>query len=512
MTSTYVIRPLGGTLVRSSGGGPVYTLSYGATVFIGGASVFCLSGTLSADSKIGSRGVASFSVVTTTSTHFAQYQRVSILDGNGVLIFSGFIDQLTETKPGFGSTLVHQITCMDQRWVTDKRVIYQSTLAPDTSLAPSTSLAPGGTSSIQTYTNRPYDVIVQDIYNKYLAPEGISLGMIFTGPYPSPSLAPSISLAPNGPSQMIGSVVFNYPTVTQALDALVTSASALGVTFYWTIDQNKQFWFVPYSYVVNSTVIDGTQIDSGQLSGVLPSVSRANPLFRDTQYVVGGTMPGPGRTSYFTGDGTTRTWTLSYPVAEKPYVILNGTSKSVGIQGTTGQAYYFQVGSTGITQDSSQTALINTDSLEVHYTPQLPSTASAQNSAAIAAQAILDGTTGIVESVVKDTNITSNADGVTEANQLLNVYSPRGTQFTFATRASGYFVGQQVTVTYAPWNFSNTKMLIESVHIADLSDQSALWYTITAIIGPYDTSWPNFFGKLLAPSGSASASAISVGV
>jgi hypothetical protein len=485
------------------------------TAYIAGQSVLVQAGTLVIDLAIGKRGSASFLVKQPdTSVHYQQYQQVQIFDQNNVIIFGGYISAPQEKAPRGNVSpayLTNQITCMDYRWITDKRVVYQSGLAPDVTLAPSTSLAPGGDTSATIYLNRPYDVIVQDIYNKYLAPEGVALGAIFTGPYPSPTLAPSTSLAPNGPSQMIGSVTFNYPTVTQALDALATSASALGVTYYWAIDQNKTFWFVPYSYAVNSTVVDGVQIDDGTLSGQVPYVERVSPLFRNTQYVVGGTTPGPGRTEYFTGDSTKRSWNLFYNVAGKPYVILNGTSKSIGIQGTTGQNYYFQVGTSSITQDSSQTVLTGSDNLEIHYTPQLPSTAQAQSSSQIAAQKALDGTTGIVESAVKDTNIALQADGVTEANQLLNVYSPYGTRFTFPTQATGYYPGQQITVTYAPLGFSSTKMLIESVHIAD-SVGVNVWYTIVAIIGPFDTSWAQFFGKLLTPRGSASATAISVGV
>jgi concanavalin A-like lectin/glucanase superfamily protein len=481
---------------------------------IAGSAVFVQAGTLSVDLAIGRRGTAAFTVKQPdTSTHYQQYQLVQLFDQHGVLIFGGYINQPKEMKPGFQSFLLNQMTCMDYRWITDKRVIYDSLLAPSPTLAPSTTLAPGGSSTTKTYVNRPYDVIVQDIFNKYLAPEGVTLGAIFTGPFPSPTLAPSTTLAPNGPTQSISQVIFTYPTVTQALDALAASASASGVTFYWAIDQNKQFWFVPYTYTVNTTVVDGTQVDEGQRSGVTPYVTRANPLNRNTQYIAGGSTPGAPRAEYFTGNGQARTWQLSYNVAGQPTIIVNGTSKSIGIQGTSGNAYTYQIGSNSITQDSSQAVLVSTDMLEVAYTPALPHTASAQNSSAITAQKALDGTTGIVESVLKDPTISSDADGVTEANYLLNVYCVPGTLlFVFATRVSGYFPGQQITVTYAPLGFSSTKMLIESVHIDDRADGFNIWYTITAIIGPYDATWASFFGKMLAPKGTATAGSISVGI
>jgi hypothetical protein len=485
-------------------------------VKIAGSTVTAVAGTLQADLAVGRRGTAQFTVKQPdTSTHYQQYQQVSIYDQNGALIFGGFINQPKEMVPRSVSPayLTNQMTCMDYRWITDKRVIYESGLAPNTTLAPSTSLAPGSNSLTKVYTNRPYDVIVYDLFNKYLAPEGVTLGAIFTGPYPSPSLAPSTTLAPNGPTQNISQVTLNYPTMTQALDALVASASASGVTFYWSIDQNKQFWFVPYSYVVNSTVVDGTQVDDGRLSGVVPYVTRANPVNRNTQLIAGGTTPGAPRTEYFTGNGQARTWTLAYPCGLKPTIIMNNVGRTVGVQGTSGAAYYYQPNANTITQDSSQAVLVSTDTLEVHYTPALPHTAISQNSAQITAQAALDNTTGIVESVLKDITITSDADGVTEANYLLNVYCVPGTcLFVFATRTSGYYPGQQITVTYAPFNFSSTKMLVASVHLDDQVDGFNIWYTISAVIGPFDATWAQFFGRMLAPRGTSSATAINVGI
>ena len=398
------------------------------SVKIAGAAVAIKGSTLSIDLGLGKRGSASFLVQQPdTSTHYTQYQPVQIFDQNNVLIFSGYIDTPQEMQPGHAAYLTNQITCMDQRWLSDKRLIFSNGPFPDVTLFPSTILYPAQASFAKVYTNRPYDVIVQDIYNTILKQEGVTIGAIFTGPPPSPSLLPSTTLFPNGAASSISSVTFNYPSVSQALDALVKAASASNTAFYWSIDQNKQLWFVPYSYVVNSTVVDGTHID--QVSNP-PYVTRANPLFRNVQYVEGG----------------------------------------------------------------------------------IGGAASARNAAAITAQAALDGTSGIVESALKDPNIVSQADGTAEANQLLNVYSLPGTRFVFTILISGYLPGQQITVNYAPFGFSNTKMLVESVHIQDPTDRYDFEYTIAAVIGPFDATWAQFFGKLLAPSGVSSASSISIGI
>jgi hypothetical protein len=82
----------------------------------------------------------------------------------------------------------------------------------------------------------------------------------------------------------------------------------------------------------------------------------------------------------------------------------------------------------------------------------------------------------------------------------------------FATRVAGYFPGQLITVTYAPFNFSSTKMLVQSVHIDDQIDSFNIWCHITAIVGPFDTTWSQFFGKMLLPAGTSTAGAINVGI
>ncbi len=43
----------------------------------------------------------------------------------------------------------------------------------------------------------------------------------------------------------------------------------------------------------------------------------------------------------------------------------------------------------------------------------------------------------------------------------------------------------------------NAQMLIESVQAADTIDALNIWFTVTAVLGPYDIDWVSFFSKLL---------------
>ncbi len=433
------------------------------TVLINGQAMFVIARTLTSEGSVGRRATASFTVLTDTNTHFAQYQQVSIFDQNAVLAFSGYITIPKKQKPGFQPYLVHAIQCTDQHFLADKRIVAAS------------------------YTNQTIGFMVADILANYLAAEGVGTGLI---------IDPGITIA---------SAVFAYCTAAQALDALVKSASSAGIPFYWMIDQNKQLFFVPYTTVIGPSV-DGTTVDDGQRSGVLPSATPGNPLYRNTQYLLGGVAQTATQTNIRPGDGNTTAWVMDYPLATVPTVStsLNGAgyvTKTVGISGVdTGKDFYWSKGSNAITQDSAGTKLRKDptlDLLKVVYTGQYPTLATDSNAGQISYQKGIDGTSGIIEEVEQDTTLTDLASGLAEVSQLLTRYATQGQIFEFATKQAGYAPGQLITVNYTPFNFANAQMLIESVIASDQQDGLNIWYTVKAVQGPYDTTWTNFFSTLL---------------
>lgn len=476
MPSLYGIGPYGAHLYGTDG-------TY--TVFVAGVPQFVEAGTLSINSTIGKRSTASFTVKTDNNTHFQQYQQVSIYDGMNTLIFSGYISQPKETKPGFQPVLEHQITCTDQHFLADKRII------------------------AATYTNTTVGTIVQSIVTNILSQEGVTVGQIVddatgTDLFPSISLYPSTTLYPQLNASVIPSAIFAYSTVAQALDELVKVASIAGVPYYWQIDQFKQLWFVPYTSVVNSTVVDGTQIDDGTRTGSPPSVIRANPAYGNTQYIIGGVTQTVTQTEIQVGDGNKQSFTMGYELASAPVVSINTGSgyitQSVGLKGTSGSQWYWAQGDNTITQDSAGTKLRGSpsnDLLKVVYVGQYPSVASDQNVAQISYEAMLDGSTGIVERVDTDNTITSLSSGLAEASQFLTRYAQQGTQLTFRTRQTGFAQGQLVTVNLPDYMLYNAQMLLENVSAVDTVDSYNIWYEVTAVLGPYDVTWVDFFSKLL---------------
>ena len=475
MPVVYGVSPYGSSLYGTDG-----TIS----VFIGGNPVFVVAGSLSINSTIGKRSTASFTVKTDTSTHFQQYQQVSIYDKRGALTFSGYISSPKETKLGFQPVLEHTITCVDQHFLADKRVV------------------------AATYTGKSYGFIVNDIYTNILAAEGVTIGQIYdstaiTDLFPNTTVFPSLTLYPTENTGILPTATFVYCTVAQAFDELVKVASAAGVLYYWQIDQFKKLWFVPYTAVVNSVLVDGTQIDHKYNP---PTLTRANPAYGNTQYLLGGMTQTVTQTEIQVGDGQKTAFTMGYALASAPTISinLNGAgyvAQSVGIKGTSGSQWYWAQGDPIISQDSSGTKLRGPnapiDLLKVVYVGQYPTTIIDQNNAQISYEANLDGSTGIVEMVATDNNITSLANGLAKTGQLLTLYAQQGSQLVFQTLQTGFQQGQLVTVPLPDYALYNAQMLIENVSAADTLDGYNIWYTVTAVLGPFDITWVDFFSKLL---------------
>lgn len=451
--------------------------------------------TLVVNRTIGKISSASFTVHTTdTNTHFQQYQQVQIYDQAQMLAFSGYLNPpIKEQKPGFQQSLTHTLTAIGQEWLAKKRVVSAG------------------------FANKTCGYIAQWLVTNILAAEGVTVGAIYDGLTPATTLYPSLTLYPGGNVGLIPQAVFGYCTVADALDQLVQQASAAGTPYYWAIDQFKQLWFVPYTYVPGNR-IDGTTFDDGRLSGQAPYVQRQNPLDRNTQYEIGGYAQTSTQTEVRVGDGNTQSWNMGYQLASAPTIStnLNGAGyvqKTVGQQNIdSGKDFYWTPGSFTITQDSSGTKLRGptgtVDLLQVAYIGQYPNVSTANNPARIAAQAALDGTSGIIEAVDNDTTLTTASNSLAKASALLTYYGVPGIVFVGNTLDSSYAPGQLVTLDLSMHGLSNQQAIVESVSASDQQDGINIWYTVTAVAGPYDNTWIDFFSSLfkqIATAGNVNA-------
>lgn len=451
------------------------------SILIGGNAVQALPGSLSFSFSVGRKSSGSVTVRTDTNTFFLQYQQIQAYDQYGQLVFSGYITQPKATLNLSKQSLIWTLQCISQDYIAKKRVYTAN------------------------WTNKTCGYIVQDVMNTVLASEGVTRGQIYDGLTPSTTLYPSPTLYPGGNVGLVPQAIFYYTKVSDVLDAMVKEASSSGIPYYWMIDQNKQLWFVPYTSVAGPD-IDASQIDHKNNP---PSVTYANPNYRNTQYITGGVAQTSQMTETRQGDGKTRTFTMSYPLAAVPSAFtVNGTTKTVGLKGTSGSNYYYAVNDPVITQDTGETILVSTDTLSITYIGQFPNTAIVSNAAQISYQAGVDGTSGINEEVENDPTLTTSTNALSEGSNLLTRLAQQGAQFSFTTKQSGFIPGQICNVNIPQFNFNSTQVLVETVTVADL-DGINIWYQITAVLGPYDTTWVQFFSKLLSQQ--VPASSVNIG-
>jgi len=452
-------------------------LADGYSIWIGNTPVFVLAGSLQIQLSIGRKSQASFKCKTDIYTFFAQYQKVAIYNGNA-LVFSGYITSPQATKPGFQPVLIWTINCIGQEFLAKKRVVQA------------------------VYSNVTCGAIVRDIWTNILAAEGVQIGLIYDGPTISNSLIIPFTIDGNA---LIPQANF-LCLVAGALDQLVTQASSAGIPYYWSIDSNLLLWFAPYG-AVTGPAIDDTQIDEGEYSGSPPTITWANPSYRNGQWITGGVaQTSATQTESRKGDSNTTSWPMSYDLASAPTINVDSVAKTVGIKGVnSGKDFYWQQGSPDIVQDSGATKLTSSNTLNVSYIGQYPNTALVYNAAQIAYQAALDGTTGIIEAIWDDKTLTTAANALSEASNLLTRFAQQGGQLTFTTQMSGFLPGQLCAVDMPYFDLISTQMLIESVVITDSIDGLNIWYQITAIVGPYDVSWVDFFSSLLSAQAPANS-------
>lgn len=464
-----------------------YTLSGTTyTVYIGGVALntptnFVLAGSLQIGLSVGRKSQARFAVHTDTNTFFKQFQFVAIVDNTGTLIFSGYITSPSAQKPGFQNSLIWSISCIGREFLAKKRVVQKS------------------------YTNQTCGSIARDIFDTILQPEGAYAALIYDGP--------TISDSQIIPFTIDGNVLLPqknfFCKASDALDQLVTEASASGVPYYNAIDQNAGVYFAPYGAVTGPT-IDDTLIDQNQNP---PTITWANPNYRNGQYETGGVAQTSTQTEARKGDSNTTSWPMSFDLASAPTINVDGASKTVGIKGVdSGKDFYWQQGSPDIVQDSGATKLTSSNTLNVSYIGQYPNTSLVYNAAQIAYQASVDGTSGIIEEIDTDQTLTSASNALSKASNLLTRMAQQGGQLVFTTRQSGFLPGQFCPANMPYFNLISTSMLIETVTITDSVDGLNIWYQVTAIVGPYDTTYVDFFSKLLAQNASANSGNISQSV
>ena len=367
------------------------------------------------------------------------------LEADADLIFGGFIDSLTEALviDGNLSYLRRDLECVSYDALADRRLVAASYESPTQTLS----------------------TIVGDVVTNTLAGDGITTTNVDTGP-------------------IIDRLKFNYEPAARVFDELAN------ITGYaWWIDANKALWFKPRAGVPAPFAVDSSNTRR-------VTVNRTTETYRNKQLVRAGVDLTASRVENFSGNGTQKAWTLSYPVGAVPTSItVGGVGKTIGIRGVdTGADWYWNLGDPVVSQDDGAAAVGAAVAIAVTYQGQFPILISAQNDSGIATQAAVGGASGIYEAIDERPNLNDDAAASSVAEGLLRRYGSIPRRLTFETDTAGLEPGQLVTAAYTPHAVSGS-WLVDSVQAVDRNGQDLVW-TVEALDGESVGGWVEFFAAL----------------
>ena len=323
--------------------------------FGAGAKTGVELGSLSISQSYGSRDSASFTIYSQDNSYSPAAGDDLGIFVDGTRIFGGKVLSVTRTILQGTTRRANSIQASGYELILDSRLI--------------------NVASVE-YVGQKLNDILRDLVNTYAAGEGIDLTSI---------------PAAGG------------PTVTRAefkdgdrVSDCVSGACDLA-SRKWVIDADKKLKTIDVTSGSSLYTI-GTSS-----ANVLANTLEVTESLEDYANRITLRLPNATtdlQTEPFVGDGTTKQWTLVYPVASVPTLDVNGTSKTVGIDGVdTGKDFYWNAGSAVITQDSGASALTVSETLTVAYTGVQALTVTVDDTAQQTARAAIELTSGIYHSV-----------------------------------------------------------------------------------------------------------------
>lgn len=325
-----------------------------------------------------------------------------------------------------------------------------------------------------------------------------------TDPTETPQLSDITTLATTpeiGTGGVIPNVTYNAAFIDQNFDSL---GSASGdVIWYFTPDKRFNFHAngtVAAPWILQSAPAGLVNIVDLEVNNDL-ELDVSNDLYRNRMTILGaqGIIAPPPAT--FSGDGSTTTFTLGYPLAAAPTSItLNGVAQTFALKGSTGAQWYYAINDAVLQQDTSQTVLQSSDQLIVIYAGFFAETITVDDTTEQARLALIEGGTGIVEAVEdhsQDNPPMTSDQAIAYAQSLIERYAVQGRTLIFDTSRDGLAVGQTLTVFINELGIWDGQFLITEVDISlmkAVGDQQIFWYKITCSELPRQASW----AKLLA--------------
>jgi len=220
-----------------------------------------------------------------------------------------------------------------------------------------------------------------------------------------------VSLVETGPT--LDRFAVDYSTVKEAFDALAEIAG-----MRWYVDElNRLHFFTPSaSPDAPFAITDGTNVTS-------ISVRATREDYCNTVTArVGQSLRDPEMQA-FAGDGTTKSFSVDYPIAQAPTVRVASVDATVGVLGVdTGKDWYWQAGSAEIRQDDGDTALALAVALEVTYVGIDLIYVGVSDTGEISARATAEGSSGIYHKLIEIEGQLTRSDATTAAQAYLDAH------------------------------------------------------------------------------------------
>jgi hypothetical protein len=411
------------------------------------------SETLNISDELNSRNTQSFQIIDPNRTYIPEVgQVVTITDPTEtILYFAGTINSIAKQLDSSNKVLATDVECVDYNQLCDRFLVSA------------------------VYENKTCLEIITDIFTNSdacaIVGESVGLASVQVGP-------------------TITKAIFNFQTVAQCLDDLKDLCG-----YDWNLDYSKNLHFFERETYTAAFSLTANSENYRNLT-----IKNTREQYRNKQYIRAGFDVTDIRTESFIGDGTNRTFTVSFPVAKVPTVTVGGAPKSIGIlELDTGKDWYWNKNSQTISQDDAGVVLTAGDTLAVTYQGFFPIIVTAEKAAEIADRIVVEGGTGLYENVEDDPNIDTQDLGIEKATGYLRRFGSIDDVITFETDYDLIndipSAGEQLNVNLPQHNI-NATFIIGSVEISDVQAK-LLRITVTAYGGEYLGGFMEYWRKLI---------------
>lgn len=344
-----------------------------------------------------------------------------VIGGSATLIFNGFVTSSKMVRLG-GVKKMNHIVGSDVRLLLDKRILNAEYSSPTISCAGD---------------------IVNDIISR-LDAEGISKAML-------PGAV--------GDGADIESVEYNSVPMSRVLDELADMSD-----YVWWVDRDKLLWFRPppassETFIHETDFLYGTvEIEKDMLSYYnrvwIKNVPKLSEKVEDHNL-----QPPP--------DGETQVFTTRQPIAELISFYIGDEAQNVGIKNHDEDGDWFYIpNQPQLYQSETATPVASDTDMVAIYKYRYPVTVRADNTAAQAARAAIDSTSGIVEHVIYDSNAKNEDDALELALALVAIHSREPTILKYSTYKHLLNAGEDRQISAASFGLSGYYHVI-SVEITD---------------------------------------------